>query len=328
MLVFPRHSDHSRSLRLLGHRQTSYGLLVFLVLVTGMVLAGVTVNAHADQQMDNTCNDWGNTILHSCQNIYAIAISAVVPPPRPSKPAIITSPVTGQSFSTNPVTVSGTCQDGELVKVFSNGILVGSVICNSSSRFSVPVDLVIGQNQLQAWNYNTLDQQGPDGNTVSVSLNQPSGGPGLSTELILQSVNYYKGIQPGQTVTWPITIVGGQAPYAVSIDWGDGTTDVVTRLEPGPFTVQHTYKQIGSGYLSTFPLIIRASDAAGHTAYLQLTTLVNTQDSSAGAKQKAQSNTLLIIWPLWIVLLLMVISFWLGERREKHIMEKKLEALA
>jgi hypothetical protein len=315
------------------HRHTSYGLLVFVVLAAGVLLAGITWSANASPgssaaAWNATCNDWGNTILHSCQNTYAIAISAVVPPKRPNKPAIITSPSTGQTFSTNPVTVTGTCQDGMLVKIFSNGILVGSVICSSTGHFSVPVDLVIGRNDLTAFNYNSLDQQGPAGNTVTVTLNQPPGGPGFSTELILQSVNYYRGIPTGAQVTWPITIVGGQAPYAVSIDWGDGTTEVITRLEPGPFTVQHVYKQPGSGYLSTYPLIIRASDAAGHTAYLQLTTLVNTQDSSAGAKQKAQTNTLLIIWPLWIVLVLMVTSFWLGERRMKHIMEKRLEALA
>lgn len=322
-----RHSPHSLSWKLAQHRHTSYGMLLLVVLAAGVLLAGVTWTALADVPDPGICGDWGNAILNACDNQQAIAVNAVVPPPRPSKPVTITSPTNGQTFNTNPVTVTGTCPDGVLVKVFSNGILVGSVICSASGHFTVPVDLVIGRNDLTAFPYNSLDQQGPAGNTVTVTLNQPPGGPGFSTELLLQSVNYYRGIQPGQTVTWPITIVGGVAPYAVSIDWGDGTTDVVTRLTPGPFTVQHVYKQAGSGYLSTFPLIIRASDAAGHTAYLQLTTLVNTITAGA-TNQKAQSNTLVVIWPIWIVLLLMLFSFWMGERREKHIMEKRLEALA
>jgi hypothetical protein len=195
----------------------------------------------------------------------------------------------------------------------------------------VPVDLVIGRNDLTALPYNTLDQQGPASNTVTVTLNAPAGGIGFSTELLLQSENYFRGTVPGQEIVWPIVIVGGQAPYAVSVDWGDGTPpDLITRLAPGPFTVKHTYKKTGTGYLNTFPLIIRATDAAGHTAYLQLTTIVNpaTGSLAKGNSTPQSFNKLIIIWPIWIVLLLMVISFWLGERREKHIMQKQLAALS
>ena len=119
------------------------------------------------------------------------------------------------------------------------------------------------------------------------------------------------------------------APYAVSIDWGDGTTDLVTRLAPGPFSVKHTYKQVG-GYMGSYPLIIRAADAVGHTAFLQLTTIVGRDTGNQGAAAAAAANTnkLMIIWPIWIVLLLMILSFWLGEKREKKIMERRLEALA
>jgi hypothetical protein len=167
---------------------------------------------------------------------------------------------------------------------------------------------------------------------VTVTLNQPPGAPGFSTELLIQSENYYRGSQPGQEIVWPITLIGGLAPYAVSIDWGDGTQDVVTRLAAGPFTVKHVYKHVG-GYLGSYPLIIRASDAVGHTAYLQLTTIVNSPDGATtdGSGAQATSTTvtkLLVIWPIWIVLLLMVISFWLGERREKHIMQRQMEDLA
>jgi glucodextranase-like protein len=319
MLVVPRYSKHSSSGRLLSHRDTSYGLLLALVLGVGALLGGATLSSRAD-----ACGGGGYT---SCSSSYVV--NAVVPPARPGKPANITSPTNGQTFTTDPVTVSGTCPSGSLVKIFTNGILVGSVICSASGQFSVPVDLVIGSNALTALPFNALDQQGPTSPTVTVTLNQPAGGPGFSTQLLLQSVNYYRGVPPGQEVTWPITIVGGQAPYSVSIDWGDGTTDLITRVAPGPFTVTHTYKEIGTGYLGTFPLIIRGSDAAGHTAYLQLTTLVNSaMFGTTNAAPKTKTNTLLIIWPIWIVILLMILSFWLGERREKHIMEKRLEALA
>ena len=324
------------------HRDVSYALALFLMLGIGVGLASVTMPADA-ANMATTCNDWGNELLHTCSNVGSIAVNAVVPPQRPSTPATITSPTNGQTFSTNPITVLGTCPKGYLIKVFSNGILIGSVICGPNDQFSVPADLVIGQNALTAVPYNTLDQSGPTSNTVNVTLNQPPGGLGFSTELILQSVNYYRGILPGQQVTWPITIVGGQAPYAVSIDWGDGTNEVLTRLTAGPFTVSHVYKNVGTGYLGTYPLIIRATDSVGHNAYLQLTTLVNAatgvnnsgstssgsgSGSGSGKTTSSTLSKLIVIWPLWIVIILMIISFWLGERREKHIMRKQLAALA
>jgi hypothetical protein len=307
-----RYSHHSLTGRLVHHRDTSYALLTFLMLSVGILLASVTWSAQA-----------------ATSGSGAVGVSAVVPGPRPTIPATITSPTSGQVFTINPVTVEGTCPKGALIKIFTNGILVGSVLCDAAGHFSIPVDLVIGHNDLTALPYNTLDQQGPSSPTVSVTLNQPPGGLGFSTELIIQSESYYKGTTPGTEIVWPIELVGGQAPYAVSIDWGDGTTDLVTRLSPGPFTVKHTYKKVG-GYLGSYPLIIRATDAAGHTAYLQLTTIVNDPKGSTvvAAKSVPPWNNLLVIWPLWIVLILMIISFWLGERREKRVMERRLAALA
>jgi hypothetical protein len=338
MLVFPRYSHHTLTGRLAHHRDTSYGLLVFLMMAAGVLLLGATWPALAagqsqQQATQQAASDLATQCASSPANngcpAHAITINAVVPPARPTGPAIITNPKTGQSFSADPVTVSGTCPHGAIVKIFTNGIFVGSIICSASDQFSIPVDLVIGSNSLTALAFNTLDQEGPTSPAVNVTLTTPAGGLGFSNELLLQSVNYYRGVQPGQSVTWPITIVGGLAPYAVNIDWGDGTSELLTRLAPGPFTVTHTYKTAGTGYLGTFPLIIRAADSVGHSAYLQLTTIVNPATGATSANKVTPSvNELIIIWPIWIVLLLMIISFWLGEKREKRIMQKQLEALA
>ena len=204
MLVFPRFSDHSWSGRLAEHRDTSYALLVFLLLGIGVLLGGVTRTAlAADPGISNLCSEQDNQnapvnpLVHNACADNNIKVNAVVPPPRPGQPAIITSPTGGQTFNTNPVTVTGTCPSKALIKVFTNGILVGSVICGPNGRFSVPVNLVIGRNDLTALPFNTLDQQGPTGNTVTVTLNQPPGGPGFSTELLLQSENYYRGNRAG-----------------------------------------------------------------------------------------------------------------------------------
>jgi hypothetical protein len=327
MLVFSRYKQGTGAVRLTHHRDMSYALLVFVMLGAGTLLASFSWPAHADTPCKTTSSPKALSSQSGCSDAYTV--TAVVPGPRPTREAIITSPVNGQSFSANPVNVSGTCPAKALIKVFTNGILVGSVLCIADDTFTVPVDLVIGHNDLTALPYNTTDEVGPTSPTVSVTLNEPVGAFGFSSELVLQSENYYRGSQPGQEITWPIDIVGGEAPYAVNIDWGDGTSSLITRLAPGPFTLTHTYAEVGTGYLGSFPLIIRATDSVGHTAYLQLTTIVNSAKASTNNASAAQSTSkLLLIWPIWIVLLLMIISFWLGERREKRIMERRLAALA
>lgn len=310
MVVVPRYSHHSHTGRLTHHSNTSYALLAFLLLCVGVLLMSFT---------------WATFAATTGEGQYTV--NAVVIGPRPTQPVIITSPTNGQSFNANPVEVQGTCPNKALIKIFSNGVLVGSIMCGPTGRFTLPISLLIGQNLLTALPYNAVDQEGPSSPGVTVTLNMPPGGIGFSNELVIQSINYYRGSEPGQEVVWPIDLVGGQAPYAVSIDWGDGTSDVITRLAPGPFTMSHIYKKVG-GYLGTYPLIIRASDSVGHTAYLQLTTIVNAAEPGGTAAKKESTNSLMMIWPLWIVLFLMILSFWLGERREKKIMERRFEAAA
>lgn len=310
-MVTPRISHHRHTGRLRPHRETSYALLVFLLLLSsvGTFVVSQVVSA-------------------ATEGSGGYEVQATVPGPRPNAPAIITSPTNGQTFQTNPIMVEGTCPDKSLVKIFKNGVLAGSAICQANQRFSLQIDLVIGSNILTALSYNTLDQAGPDSPPVSVTLNQPPGGPGFSTELILQSINYYRGARPGETVTWPVEIVGGAAPYAVSFDWGDGKSDLMTRLAAGPFTLEHKYEKAG-GYLGSFPLIIRATDSAGHSAYLQLTTIINDPGAgNQGAASKGFVFNWLLVLPVLVAMLLMVLSFWLGERREKAVIRKRLGALA
>lgn len=310
-MIWPRYTHHRHTGRLRPHHETSYALLLFVTLCLGVGLAGYSAVAQSA-----TTDQDGYTV------------KAVVSGARPTGPAIITSPTNGQVFQTNPITVEGTCPDRTLVKVFKNGVLAGSAICDQNRRFTMQIDLVIGTNDLTALAFNTLEQAGPDSPKVTVTLNQPAGGPGFSTELLLHSINYYRGARPGEEVVWPVEVVGGVAPYAVLFDWGDGTSDLTTRTAAGSFELKHVYTKTG-GYLGAFPLIIRATDSVGHTAYLQLTTIIN---ESAGGTQPAQilpqfSNWLLA-WPLWVALVLMVAAFWLGEWREKRKLMGRLRGVA
>lgn len=318
MLSLPRYSHRRHTGRLRPHHETSYGWLVAMTMLVGGLLGLMSF-------------DGASASGPSAPPVTgSYSVFAVVPAPKVTTAPVITSPSNGQSFTTNPVTVAGTCPANTLVKVFKNGILAGSVVCAANRQFSLPIDLVIGTNALTATAFNVNDESGPTSNVVNVTLNAPPGGLGFSTELLIQSTTYYQGTAPGIKITWPIELVGGQAPYAISFSWGDGATDLLTRTAPGPFTLNHTYTKPG-GYLGAFPLIIRATDAAGHTAYLQVTTIVNNPKGAAattGGGGKPSVWTVFVLWPFWLLLLLVILAFWLGEWREKRKLRRKIEALA
>ena len=307
-----RHSPHHHTGRLRPHRESSYGLMFFIILCLGVILLSVSFSASADTAPKNG----------------SFSVTAVVSGPRPSSPAVITTPNNGQVFQANPIDVAGTCPGKSLVKIFTNGIFVGSAICDASGHFKLKSDIVIGKNELTALPFNANNQSGPDSPVVGVTLAFPSGGLGFSQQLLLQSSNFYRGALPDEVITWPLEIVGGVSPYALSFSWGDSKDDLLTRSQAGPFELKHAYQKVG-GYLGTYPLIVKATDAAGNHAFLQLTSIVN---SPKGEGSSATALTITpnfkFIWPLWIVLFLMIACFWFGERREKTIMERQMAAMA
>ena len=110
------------------HGETSFAALIFVLLCVGVVLI-------AAGQAANAATTGGGSY----------GVQGVVAAPRPTSPATITSPSSGQTFQTNPVQVTGTCPTSSLVKVFSNGVLVGSVICGSDRRFALQIQLLVAK---------------------------------------------------------------------------------------------------------------------------------------------------------------------------------------
>jgi hypothetical protein len=55
---------------------------------------------------------------------------------------------------------------------------------------------------------------------------------------------------------------------------------------------------------------------------LTVAAIVNGQTGAiaAGGISKNSVNKLLLLWPFYVSAMALVVSFWLGERREKHIL--------
>lgn len=215
-----------------------------------------------------------------------ITVAAAVPGLPPSTPPTIDSPSNNENFDTKNITVSGICIPFLIVKVFSNNIFTGSTICSGSGTYSINIDLFEARNDLIARQYDSLNQPSPNSNTVTVYFvppNQPSI-PAQPDQPISQAVGFQlrinydytvQGIFPGKVFHLPISFFGGFPPYAVSIDWGDGSSSVFSRNSDASFDAEHVYSK--PGY---YIVKIRVSDSQGNEGYLQFVLVVNGQFDS------------------------------------------------
>lgn len=255
----------------------------------------------------------------------SVGLEGRISAPPPTQAATINTPSNGQSFTSSPITVAGLCKTGLLVKIFTNNVFVGSVMCQGGS-YSLKVSLFSGKNDLVARVYDDLDQQGPDSNVVSVIFVDAKYAQ-FGTGLTLTSNFARRGANPGDTLTWPIVLSGGTGPYALSVDWGDNSgADLQSVQFAGNLTLKHSYKQAG-----IYVVIIKATDKNGQTAYLQVVAVANGEVAGGTTKNgnKSGSGTSIKVSPEWylfvLVLPLLLIAFWLGSRNELYVIRRRLD---
>ena len=303
-----KHKEHSGRLR--PHEFTSYISLIVLLVIVGLSLVIYTVTAASPGPQAGS-----------------VGLTGVIEGQPPTLAAHIDTPTNNQHFGTSPVTISGTCPPNTLVELFKNDIFAGSVPCSVIGQFELDIDLLIGSNTLVAKVYDELNQAGPDSNIVTAHYDAlpPQAGALTSlsfgsAQLLLNTDAVFRGVFPEQELVIPINIIGGSPPYAVNVDWGDSNNKVVPRNDNIPFKTGHKYQKAG-----TYQISIQATDAVGRVAFLSVASIVNGQPSveSVGTMSASTTNHLLVLWPLYTAVIGVVLAFWLGDRRAKHMMKKR-----
>lgn len=260
----------------------------------------------------------------------SIGVEGAVAGAAPTQPATITIPSANTTTSSSTLTITGICPRGTLIKIFKNNVFAGSAQCTTGS-YSIQIELFTGENEIVARVYNELDQAGPDSNTIRVTYNAPSGLFGQNR--VLLTTNFAKrGAAIKQTLVWPLAISGGDGPYAVSVDWGDGTKpDILSQTFPGTFNISHVYNEPG-----VYTVTVRAVDKNGAIAFLQLVGVANGasgQDTNAGKTESGGGLNAgtppvkVVWWPMVIVFPFIAASFWLGRRHQLRVLKKKLSNL-
>lgn len=135
---------------------------------------------------------------------------------------------------------------------------------------------------------------------------------------VITSDYAYRSYKQGQRVEWKLALSGGTAPYQLLIDWGDGKTENLVRQDQTEFTIAHEYAAVDVE--DNYEVLITATDARGATTLLQLAAVV-TGGAPLGAKDDVVGGIagtirewLWVVWPAYIAVILMVISFWIGEQ--------------
>lgn len=272
--------------------------------VSAAVLASLVVSTFASAQTESG----------------SVGIEGRIGAPPPQTGATISSPANGASFTNNPIQVAGLCPNGLIVRIYKNNVFSGSVMCEGGS-FALQIDLFSGQNILIARVFDDLDQPGPDSNTVTVTLNDNSGA--AAADRIMLTSNFAKrGANPGDELTWPVVVSGGAPPYAISVDWGDGQTTLQSVVIAGQFTLKHTYRSSG-----IYRVVVKAVDANGVAAYLQLVAVANGDVSQQEPEDKSGGETRYVfLWQPAVVLIAFVVTtFWLGKRYELRRIKKAIE---
>jgi hypothetical protein len=326
---YSKHMHHSKTKKILEHhhtgkvrhhRHTSYLSLALVLLLTCLPLFFASISVSAASATDPVSGSY--------------AVSGTIAAPAPQTAPTITTLTSGHIYTTaDTVLISGSCPSGTIVKVFTNEVLVGAAVC-TNGRYEVLISLFLGNNSVLARAYNANDVASPDSTPISVQLVLP-GYTFNSTDLLntfgapagqfyLTGDLTHGGASVGQKMTWPLQAQGGQPPYALSISWGDGTTEVLNRGDAGAFEISHVYEKAGD-----YRVIIKAVDQQGNKSYLQLVAQVHGDAAVVGAIGKAKNGydksfVLRLAWQLLLAAIIIFLSFWLGERREKKILARYL----
>jgi hypothetical protein len=306
-------NEHTGKIR--EHRHTAYPVLIFMLVVMTLVLAAFGTVARAANLPVKTAVSYG--------------VTGTVPGKPPVVAGFISDPAAGKHFSGVTATVAGSCPAATLVKVFRNNIFGGAIFCDKNGNFSLPVSLFYGRNDLEVEVYNSVNAEGPESDVVTVYCDATAAAGSIpgSAQLVINSANSYKGVYVGDTVSWPLEILGGTPPYAVAVDWGDAATDLVSKTEPGTLTLDHVYDKGGIDFRSSYGITGRVSDAAGNQTSIRLTTIVAGADVQTSPVAFGDTSGLTMAWPLLDSAILAVICFMLGERYELLKLRRHPETL-
>ena len=314
------HLQHHRHTgKVLRHKHTSYRGLAVVLVFTAAVMTGLSLMARVTAD--------------------SLVVYARNPAPIPTTAAVITSPADGATITQATLNVSGTCPamtPAVIVAITDNGTLAGSVPCDSSGSFSVPITVTPGQHTLIARTYTITGDNGPDSAPVTItyippvppptSITHPTAGAQTTqagqavAPLTLTIDEPFIVFGPAKDAIWLGTISGGKTPYHVVIKWGDGSTKSYTVSSAGQKSFAHHYRA-----MQPHIIVFDVSDASGQNIsrdYAAVTPYVPPAASLFGGTPRSPWSGSLPLGLYGIYLVLLALFGYLWTRAHPFVYAK------
>ncbi|MEK9196110.1 MAG: PKD domain-containing protein, partial [Patescibacteria group bacterium] len=147
----------------------------------------------------------------------------------------------------------------------------------------------------------------------------------LARPLLIYTEPVQAGLLIDQYFKINYEVDGGESPYSIVVDWGDGApVTLLSHDKAGDYSANHTYKNPGQRTIR-----ISGMDAKGSKATIQ--TIVVVHSSNAPVAHISNScqggsfseycfasddvtSVIEYVWPAIAIATLMASSFWLGEK--------------
>lgn len=310
---------HEHTGRKLPFYCTSYAALFFLLIFTTLMV--LMTNHYVSAITSNGTIELGGTVKGK----------------PPEVAAIISQPTDQKHFTTSQLTISGSCLQDKYVEVYRNKVFAGMTLCDSEGNFVITLSLVPGKNNIIVKTRDALGQYGPDSKQHTIFYDAPAQVLSSNrTPLVIYTdpTEYQTGLK--QEFLLKYTLIGGQPPYAVSINWGDGGPDtLVSHRVATDYSATHIFAKAGN-----LTLRLNVIDADGTTSSTQTIVIVsptigavgstvggcpdNTKAASSLADLQNRctaalpSNLLDKAMPVVAAAGLLTASFWAGEQVIYH----------
>lgn len=335
-------APHTHTGRRLATRHTSHGFLLILLITVGVMLF-ISLASYNASGMSRSGQ---------------VNVSLTVPGSPPSIGASILTPAKKTKMKKSLATVTGICPSGTIAAVYNNGLFASSTACTAQDTFQTTIQLQRGANIVQAQNYDALNQPGPATETVEIALEPEedpipasvntgsditpvpslptSPAPTPPTEnpcydpappsntdfLWLTTPCITRNVFVGEKLELPVTITGGLAPYALSVDWGDSDTPELYSLKSsGRHILSHTYL-----IPKVKELRLNLIDSNGETFQMETTLEVNDDGTTIVTTNpgKDSFSELTGVWleasvPVYWAAVTLFAGFWVGDLFQRFI---------
>ncbi len=131
----------------------------------------------------------------------------------------------------------------------------------------------------------------------------------------------------GETLDLPVIISGGLSAYALSIDWGDGVTDLKSVADAQYHSYQHIYKSAGGVGVK-----LKVTDSKGSTSFIQAVVAVNGSPVQSESTSSFANITggFSSIWteapvPMYWAAVTLMAGFWIGDIFHRYFSYRTLK---